>query len=183
MILAPSWSWTRRIAGSPLIVLPALAVYLVAVLPILPEFAAEMLRPDLAGVRDLLSTADGTAAVWAHLPATVGRRDGQRRRRRRTRRLRTGNRIRVGPRTGPKDLLLGSEGECCHGRTRRPSARTTVRPAAPPSVMEVGERRRRHQAADPGSAVRDEAIAGLRCGASARCGRTRDTDHVNGDGR
>jgi Domain of unknown function (DUF4281) len=69
MIVVPGWSWTRRIIGSPLIVLPALAVYLVSVAPILPEFAAEMLRPDLAGVRDLLATADGTAAVWAHLIA------------------------------------------------------------------------------------------------------------------
>jgi hypothetical protein len=69
MILAPGWSWTRRIAGSPLIVLPPLAVYLVAIWPILPEFAAEMLSPDHAGVRELLATAAGTTAVWAHLIA------------------------------------------------------------------------------------------------------------------
>jgi hypothetical protein len=69
MILAPAWSWTRRIAGSPLIVLPPLAVYLAAVLPIAARFAAEMLRPDLDGVRDLLATVDGTAVVWAQLIA------------------------------------------------------------------------------------------------------------------
>jgi hypothetical protein len=69
MILAPGWSWTRRIAGSPLIVLPVLACYLAAVLPILPEFAAEMLSPDQAGVRDLLGTVDGTSVIWAHLIA------------------------------------------------------------------------------------------------------------------
>lgn len=69
MIVAPGWSWTRRIAGSPLIVLPPLAVYLASVASILPEFAAEMLRPDLDGVRALLASSAGTAAVWAHLIA------------------------------------------------------------------------------------------------------------------
>jgi hypothetical protein len=69
MILAPGWSWTRRIVGSPLIVLAPLAVYLVAVAPILPGFAAEMLNPDLGGVQAILATASGTSAVWAHLIA------------------------------------------------------------------------------------------------------------------
>lgn len=69
MILAPGWSWTRRIIGSPLMVLPSLAVYFVAIAPILPEFAAEMLNPSLAGVLALLSTSAGTTAVWAHLIA------------------------------------------------------------------------------------------------------------------
>lgn len=69
MILAPGWKVTRRIAGSPLIVLPVLAVYLITIAPILPEFAAEMLNPDLTGVRELLATERGTAAVWAHLIA------------------------------------------------------------------------------------------------------------------
>lgn len=69
MVLVPGWSWTRRIAGSPLIALPPLAVYLVAVAPILPEFAVEMLDPDLASVLALLATPAGTAATWAHLVA------------------------------------------------------------------------------------------------------------------
>lgn len=69
MILAPGWSWTRRIIGSPLIVLPPLAVYLAAVIPILTEFASEMLDPDLLGVRALLGTVDGTTVIWAHLIA------------------------------------------------------------------------------------------------------------------
>lgn len=69
MIVAPGWSWTRRIIGSPLIVLPPLALYLTAVAPILPQFAAEMLHPQLDGVRGLLATATGTATVWSHLIA------------------------------------------------------------------------------------------------------------------
>jgi hypothetical protein len=69
MILAPHWRWTRTIAGSPLIVLAPLVPYLFAVIPIFPEFAAEMLNPSFDGVREIVSTADGTALVWAHLIA------------------------------------------------------------------------------------------------------------------
>lgn len=69
MIVAPHWRWTRRIVGSPLIVLAPLVAYLFAVIPILPEFAAEMVSPDFDGVRALVGTADGTALVWAHLIA------------------------------------------------------------------------------------------------------------------
>jgi hypothetical protein len=69
MIVAPGWSWTRRIAGSEYITLPALVVWAFAVAPVLPEFAAEMLNPDLAGVRDLFADADVVAAVWAQVLA------------------------------------------------------------------------------------------------------------------
>jgi hypothetical protein len=69
MIFAPGWRWTRRIAGSPLIVVPSLIVYFVAVAPILGSFAAEMLSPDRDGVRDLVGSVDGTTLVWAHLIA------------------------------------------------------------------------------------------------------------------
>lgn len=69
MILAPGWSWTRRVIGSPLIVLPPLVIYFVQIAPILGQFALAMLRPSLDGVHDVLATADGTAAVWAHLIA------------------------------------------------------------------------------------------------------------------
>jgi hypothetical protein len=69
MILAPWWSWTRRIIGSPLIVLPPLVIYFVQIAPILGEFALAMLRPSLDGVHDILAGIDGTAAIWAHLIA------------------------------------------------------------------------------------------------------------------
>jgi len=69
MIVAPHWRWTHRIVGSPLIVLAPLVAYLFAVIPILPEFAAEMVSPDFDGVRDIVGSADGTALVWAHLIA------------------------------------------------------------------------------------------------------------------
>jgi hypothetical protein len=69
MILLPRWTWTRRICGSPLIALVPLVAYLFAIVPILPEFAAEMVRPSFDGVREIVGSADGTAAVWAHLIA------------------------------------------------------------------------------------------------------------------
>ncbi|GAB3422620.1 ABA4-like family protein [Flindersiella endophytica] len=69
MILAPRWSWTRRIIGSPLIVLPPLAIYFVQIAPILGQFALAMLRPSLDGVHDILGSVDGSAAIWAHLIA------------------------------------------------------------------------------------------------------------------
>jgi hypothetical protein len=68
MIFLPGWSWTRRIAG-PFIVVPSLIVYFVAVAPILPEFAAEMVSPDRDGVRAIVGSVDGTTLVWAHLIA------------------------------------------------------------------------------------------------------------------
>lgn len=69
MILAPRWRWTRRIAGSPLIVLAPLAVWPIAIAPHFPSFAAEMLSPDLAGVQSLFANPAVVVAVWAHLIA------------------------------------------------------------------------------------------------------------------
>ncbi|WP_200207633.1 ABA4-like family protein [Micromonospora coerulea] len=69
MILLPYWSWTARIISSPLIVLPVLVIYALLVLPALGEVLPAVLSPTLDGVRDLLGTADGAAAAWAHLIA------------------------------------------------------------------------------------------------------------------
>jgi hypothetical protein len=69
MIFAPGWSWTKRILASPLIVVPPLVLYVVLIAPIFGDFAAAMLSPSLSGVHDVVSTIDGTAALWAHLIA------------------------------------------------------------------------------------------------------------------
>jgi hypothetical protein len=69
MIVAPRWAWTRRIIGSPLIVLGPLAVHLVVAVPLLPQLGPEVLGPDLAGVRELFATTGGTTAAWAHIIA------------------------------------------------------------------------------------------------------------------
>jgi hypothetical protein len=69
MILLPHWSRTRRIIGSPLIVVPPLLIYAVLVLGSLSEVLPAVASPTLGGVRELLGTADGAAAGWAHMIA------------------------------------------------------------------------------------------------------------------
>ncbi|MFI6262581.1 ABA4-like family protein [Micromonospora sp. NPDC051006] len=69
MILLPRWSWTARIVNSPLIVLPVLVIYALLVIPAYREVLPAVLSPTLDGVRELLSSADGAAAAWAHLIA------------------------------------------------------------------------------------------------------------------
>ena len=69
MILLPGWSWTRRIIASPLIVLPAVVIYAVLVIPAFGEVLPAVASPTLDGMRDLLGTADGAAAAWAHMIA------------------------------------------------------------------------------------------------------------------
>jgi hypothetical protein len=69
MILLPGWSWTRRIIASPLIVLPVVLIYALLVIPAFGEVLPAVAAPTLGGVRELLGTADGAAAAWAHLIA------------------------------------------------------------------------------------------------------------------
>jgi hypothetical protein len=69
MILLPRWSWTARIVGSPLIVLPVVAIYAVLVIPAFGSVLPVVTSPTLDGVRDLLGTANGAAAGWAHIIA------------------------------------------------------------------------------------------------------------------
>jgi Domain of unknown function (DUF4281) len=69
MILLPGWSWTRRIIASPLIVLPVVVIYALLVIPAFGEVLPAVVSPTLGGVRDLLGTADGAAAAWAHMLA------------------------------------------------------------------------------------------------------------------
>ena len=69
MILAPSWRWTSRIIGSPLIVLPPVLIYVVLVLPNLLEVLPIVSSPTLIGVQTLLGTPTGAAIGWAHFIA------------------------------------------------------------------------------------------------------------------
>jgi hypothetical protein len=69
MILLPRWSWTARIIGSPLIVLPVVVIYAVLVVPAFGSVLPAVLSPTLGAVRDLLGTANGAAAAWAHMIA------------------------------------------------------------------------------------------------------------------
>jgi hypothetical protein len=69
MILVPRWSWTRRIVSSPLIVVPVVAIYGLLVVMSLDTVLPAVLSPTLQGVRELLGSADGAAAGWAHMIA------------------------------------------------------------------------------------------------------------------
>ena len=69
MIVLPHWSWTRRIAASPWIVLPPVLIYLVLVAGSFGEVLPAVAQPTLGGVRELLGSADGAAAGWAHFIA------------------------------------------------------------------------------------------------------------------
>jgi hypothetical protein len=69
MIFAPGWSFTRRVVGSPLIVVPPMLVYAGLVLPDLVGFLGAVSSPELAGVAALLGTPLGAAAGWAHFIA------------------------------------------------------------------------------------------------------------------
>jgi hypothetical protein len=69
MILLPGWSWTHRIIRSPLIVLPPLLIYGLLVVPAVGDLLPELANPTLGGIRELLGTAVGAAAAWAHMLA------------------------------------------------------------------------------------------------------------------
>ena len=69
MILAPKWSWTRRIAESHLIVLPPVVIYVVLMIPVLPELLPLVTSPELGTLAEFMSTPTGAALVWAHMIA------------------------------------------------------------------------------------------------------------------
>jgi hypothetical protein len=69
MILLPGWSWTTRVVSSPLIVLPIVVIYALLVIPAFGEVFPAVVNPTLGGIRELLGTADGAAAGWAHMIA------------------------------------------------------------------------------------------------------------------
>ncbi len=67
MILAPGWSVTHRITSSPLIAVPVLLVYVVALVPQLGAYWAQLTGPELPLLAALLGTPAGTTLIWAHL--------------------------------------------------------------------------------------------------------------------
>ncbi|MFI6099067.1 ABA4-like family protein [Lentzea sp. NPDC051213] len=69
MIFAPKWSWTQRIAESYLIVLPPVAIYVVLMIPMLPELIPLVTRPELGPLAEFMATDTGAALVWAHMIA------------------------------------------------------------------------------------------------------------------
>lgn len=66
MVLAPTWSVTRRVLASPLIVVPTLVIYALAVVPAVGEVLPAVAAPTITSVAALLATPLGAAAGWAH---------------------------------------------------------------------------------------------------------------------
>lgn len=66
MILAPAWSLTRRVIGSPWIVAPFAVIYLVAITPGLSFILPEVVNPQQARIASLLGTPTGATVAWVH---------------------------------------------------------------------------------------------------------------------
>ena len=69
MIGAPRWHWTRRIVGSPWIVLPVALLYVVLLLPMAGNAAALLSPPELGTTAEMLGTPEGATVAWAHFLA------------------------------------------------------------------------------------------------------------------
>ena len=69
MIFAPRWTWTRRIIGSTLVILPAALLYAVLVLPNVPSVLPALANPNLAGMMALLGSQSGATIAWVHFLA------------------------------------------------------------------------------------------------------------------
>ena len=69
LIFAPRWSWTRRIAASPLIVLPAALLYAALVLPSAFSLLPSLANPNLSDIAALLGTPQGATIGWVHFLA------------------------------------------------------------------------------------------------------------------
>jgi len=69
MIVLPTWRWTRRIVGSPLISLPAALLYAWLVLPQAGAIFAAVSSPELGPIAALLGSPAGATIAWAHFLA------------------------------------------------------------------------------------------------------------------
>lgn len=66
MIALPHWSVTKRIIGSPLIVLPTALVYVALTAPVALPVMLMLTNPSFSAVGQLLATPEGLVAAWAH---------------------------------------------------------------------------------------------------------------------
>jgi apolipoprotein N-acyltransferase len=69
MIVAPRWSWTTRIVGSPLIIAPVALLYLVIAIPRLADLIPLVTGPTLAGLQSAMAEGGAATLVWAHIIA------------------------------------------------------------------------------------------------------------------
>lgn len=69
MILAPRWTWTRRIMSSPTVVVIPAALYVALVLPGIANILPVVMQPELATIAKLLGTPEGATIGWVHFLA------------------------------------------------------------------------------------------------------------------
>ena len=69
MIWLPHWSWTKRIAGSPLIFLPIALLYTINLIPIFDTVIAAFLNPSLTNLATSISQPANALGTWQHLLA------------------------------------------------------------------------------------------------------------------
>ncbi len=69
MVFAPRWGWTRRIIGSPWIIVGAALLYAALVIPQALELAPLLANPSLDRIAPLLGTPAGATISWVHFLA------------------------------------------------------------------------------------------------------------------
>jgi hypothetical protein len=69
MILAPGWSWTRRIIGSPWIIAPIAVLYLAIAIPRLGDLLPLVTSPSLSSLQAAMAEGGAATLVWAHIIA------------------------------------------------------------------------------------------------------------------
>lgn len=69
LIFLPHWSWTKRIAKSVWMIVPAALLYLVLVLPEITAVFPAVTNPTLNGIAALLGEPTGATIGWVHFLA------------------------------------------------------------------------------------------------------------------
>jgi Domain of unknown function (DUF4281) len=69
MIFAPRWTWTRKIIGSPFLILPAAILYIVLVFPNIASSFPTLANPKLETIQTLLGSSAGATITWVHFLA------------------------------------------------------------------------------------------------------------------
>jgi Domain of unknown function (DUF4281) len=69
MMLVPRWTWTRKILGSPFVILPAAMLYIVLVFPNIASSFPTLANPKLEAIQTLLGSSAGATITWVHFLA------------------------------------------------------------------------------------------------------------------
>lgn len=69
MILAPTWSVTRRVLATPWVVAPTLVFWVLAALPVFGPLWSLVTQPTMEAMRGLMTRPEAVAAVWAQVIA------------------------------------------------------------------------------------------------------------------